>query len=237
MELVSGLYPAFVLSGFKPGVVLKGSFKNTSSGLLLRKGLIIVQFVTSVVLIAGTIIVFEQLGYMRNQPLGTNIQQTLVLKSPQTLADSIYPDVYKPFKTAVLRIPAVQNITSSTSVPGDEIYWTNSVRRLGSDQSPVTLYHLGVDMDFIPSYGIQLAAGRNFSESFRTDKKSVILNQNAATLLGFTSAEDAINKKINRGGDTVTVIGVTANFHQLGLQKTIDPMVLIPATIPCDITL
>ncbi|HSZ33649.1 MAG TPA: ABC transporter permease [Puia sp.] len=226
--LVSGLYPAFVLSGFKPGVVLKGSFKNTSSGLLLRKGLIIVQFVTSVVLIAGTIIVFEQLGYMRNQPLGTNIQQTLVLKGPQTLADSIYQDVYQPFKTAVLQIPAVRNITSSTSVPGDEIYWTNSVRRLGSDQSPMTLYHLGVDKDFIPAYGINLVAGRNFSEAFRTDKKSIILNQKAVTLLGFKNPEDALNKKINRGGDTVTIVGVTADFHQLGLQKTIDPMVLIP---------
>jgi putative ABC transport system permease protein len=225
--LISGLYPAFVLSGFKPGVVLKGSFKSSSSGLLLRKGLIIVQFVTSVVLIAGTIIVFEQLGYMRNQPLGIDIQQTLVLKGPQTLADSIYQDVYQPFKTTALQIPSIRNITSSTSVPGDEIYWTNSVRRLGSDQSPVTLYHLGIDNDFIPAYGIKLVAGRNFSESFATDKKSIILNQKAVALLGFKNAEDALDKKINRGGDTVTIVGVTADFHQLGLQKTIDPMVLI----------
>jgi putative ABC transport system permease protein len=226
--LISGIYPAFVLSGFKPGIVLKGSFKNTSSGLLLRKGLIIVQFVTSVVLIAGTIIVFEQLGYMRNQPLGVNIQQTLILKGPQTLADSAYQDIYQPFKTTVLQLPAVRNITSSTSVPGDEIYWTNDVRRLGSDQSGVTLYHLGIDNDFIPAYGIKLLSGRNFSESFGTNKKSVILNEKAAVLLGFTNAEDAINKKINHGGDTATVVGVTDNFHQLGLQKIIDPMILVP---------
>jgi putative ABC transport system permease protein len=226
--VVSGLYPAFVLSGFKPGIVLKGSFKNTSSGLLLRKSLIIVQFVTSVVLIAGTIIVFEQLGYMRNQPLGANIQQTLILKGPQTVTDSLYQDTYQPFKSAVLRIPAVRNIASSTSVPGDEIYWTNGVRRLGSDQEAVTLYHLGIDNEFIPAYGIKMVAGRNFSESFATDKKAVILNQKAATLLGFANMADAINQRINHGGDTANIIGVTADFHQLGLQKIIDPMILIP---------
>lgn len=226
--LISGLYPAFVLSGFKPGIVLKGSFKNTSSGLLLRKGLIVVQFVTSVVLIAGTIIVFQQLGYMRNQPLGTDIQQTLVLKGPQTLADSTYQDIYQPFKTAVLQLPAVRNISSSTSVPGDEIYWTNDVKRIASDQPGVTLYHLGVDNEFIPAYGIKLITGRNFSESYGMNKKSAILNQKAVALLGFKNAEDAINKKIRNGGDTVTVVGVTADFHQLGLQKIIDPMILIP---------
>jgi putative ABC transport system permease protein len=226
--MASGLYPAFVLSGFKPGIVLKGSFKNTSSGLLLRKSLIIVQFVTSVVLIAGTIIVFEQLGYMRNQPLGVNIRQTLILKGPQTLTDSLYQDTYQPFKSTVLRMPAVRNITSSTSVLGDEIYWTTSVRNLSSVQDPVTLYHLGVDNEFIPAYGIKMVAGRNFSASFATDRKSVILNQKAAVLLGFSDAKDAIDKKVNRGGDTATIIGVTADFHQLGLQKIIDPMILIP---------
>jgi putative ABC transport system permease protein len=228
--ILSGLYPAFVLSGFKPVFVLKGAFKNTSSGLLLRKSLIIVQFVTSVVLIAGTIIVYQQVSYMRNQSIGADINQTLVLKGPQTIADSLYQNIYQPFKTEVLRQPGIKSIASSNSVPGDEIYWTTSWKRFADEQSTrVTLYMLGADYDFIPSYKIKLDAGRNFSQQFATDNKTVIINENTVKLLGFKNAADAINQKVIRGGeDTLTVVGVTANFHQLGLQKNIDPMAILP---------
>jgi len=224
---LSGLYPAFVLSGFKPVIVLKGAFKNSASGQLLRKGLIVVQFVTSVVLIAGTIIVFQQVGFMRNQKLGEDINSTLIIKGPQTLADSLYQNTYQPFKSAVLQLPAIKNIAASTNVPGDEIYWTNGSKRLGSDQSVVSLYNLGIDYDFIPSYDIKMAAGRNFSKQFGTDKKTAIINETAAKLFGFKSAAAAIGERIKRGGDTLTLIGVTADFHQLGLQKNIDPMILV----------
>ena len=226
--LVSGIYPAFVLSGFKPGVVLKGSFKNSGSGLFLRKSLIILQFITSVVLIAGTIVVYQQVNFMPNQSLCPDISQTLILKGPQTLGDSVYKQVFQPFKTEVLKHPSIKSITASSSVMGDEIYWTNGSRRLGSGQSAVTLYNLGIDFDFIPAYKIEMAAGKNFSGSFGMVEKSVILNQNAASLLGFKNPEDAINQKIVRNGDTLTIVGITANFHQLGLQKIVDPMILLP---------
>ncbi len=224
---LSGLYPAFVLSGFKPVVVLKGAFKNTTSGQLLRKSLIVVQFVTSVVLIAGTIIVFQQVGFMRNQNLGADISQTLILKSPQTLADSAYQNAYQPFKSEVLQLPAIKNITTSTSVPGNEIYWTNGVKRIGADQSANTLYNIGIDYDFIPSYKINMVAGRNFSAQFGTDMNAAILNETASKLMGFKNPADAIGGKVIRHGDTLTLIGITADFHQLSLQKNIDPIILV----------
>jgi putative ABC transport system permease protein len=226
-SILSGLYPAFVLSGFKPVSVLKGLFKNSAGGYLLRKGLIITQFATSVVLIAGTIIVFQQVNYMRKQKLGVNINQTLVLNGAASIQDSLYQDIFQPFKNSVLQQPGVKSMTVSTSVMGKEIYWTSGIRRLDpSNPGSVTLYHLGVDYDFIPSFEMKLVAGRNFSKDFPTDDKAAILNETAARLLGFESPQKAINGKIIRR-DTLTVIGVVQNFHNEGLRKSIEPELIL----------
>jgi len=224
--LLSGLYPAVVLSGYQPVAVLKGAFKNTSGGLILRKGLIIMQFSISVILIAGTIIVYQQVNYMRNQQLGANIQQTLVLDGAQSVKDSLYQVAMQPFKSDLMKIPGVKGMTASTDVMGREIYWTNSYRNLERKElGAVTMYRLGIDYDFIPQFELQMVAGRNFSQSFATDKHAAILNEKAAEVLGFQNAKDAIGKKI-AAGDTLTVVGVLQNFHQLGLQKAIDPQLI-----------
>jgi len=230
-SVLSGLYPAFILSGFKPVSVLKGLFKNSAGGYILRKGLIIGQFAASVVLIAGTIIVFQQVDYMRKQSLGVNINQTLVLDGAGSVPDSAYQNIYQPFKTALLQIPGVQNVSSSTSVMGKEVYWTNSSKRLiADDKGSVTLYNVGVDYDFVPSFGLQVKAGRNFSKDFPSDNRGVLLNESAAKLLGFENFSKAINEKFFSAGDTVTLLGIVSDYHHQGLQKPIDPMIfrLIP---------
>jgi putative ABC transport system permease protein len=229
-SLLSGIYPAFVLSGFKPVLVLKGLFKNSSSGLILRKSLIITQFATSVVLIAGTIVVYQQVSYMQRQNLGVNINQTLVLKGAESITDSVYQNVYQPFKTDLLKIPGVKNVSASTNVMGEEIYWTNDSRQLAPNSKSVTLYNLGIDYDFIPSYGLKISAGRNFSKDFATDKKAVLLNESAARLLGLTDFNKAVTQSIISRGDTVKLAGIVADYHHQGLQKAIEPMIfrLVP---------
>jgi putative ABC transport system permease protein len=172
--------------------------------------------------------VFQQLQYMRNQKLGANINQTLVLDGASSLRDSTYETVFQPFKTELLQDPSIKSVSASSNVMGKEIYWTNGITRLGTpNETAVTLYHMGVDYDFVPAYELKLVSGRNFSRDFKTDNKAVLLNEKAVELLGFKDAKDAINGKLRRNRDTLTVVGVLANYHHQGLQKSIDPMIFL----------
>jgi putative ABC transport system permease protein len=227
-SFLSGIYPAFVLSGYHPITVLKGLFKNSGRGQLLRKSLIIGQFAVSVILISGTILVYQQVQYMRRQQLGVNIDQTLVLDGATSQQrDTLYKASFHPFKTTLLQQPGVKSITGSTIVPGEEIYWTTNAHRIDKSDAPSpTVYMMAIDYDFIPSYGLKLAAGRNFSTQFPTDAKATILNETALRILGFANATEALDKKVNVGGDTLQVVGIAADYHHQGLQKTINPMVI-----------
>ena len=229
--LLSGVYPAFVLSRYNPVAVLKGLFKNTIGGQLLRKGLIVGQFAASILLIAGTIIVYRQVHYMRSQQLGVNIDQTVVLNGIESMKDSTYQSIYPAFKQQILRIKDVKSITGSSNIMGQEITWSTSWQRLDNHSNTnYTLLHLGVDYDFIRNYGLKVIAGRPFSKDFSTDKKVVMLNESAVKALGYAKSGDVIGKWLhaNQGQiDTVRVIGVVADYHHEGLQKSIAPMALI----------
>jgi putative ABC transport system permease protein len=229
---LSGIYPAFVLSRYHPVTVLKGLFKNTTGGQFLRKALIIGQFSASILLIAGTIIVYNQVHYMRSRNLGVNINQTLVVNGVFSMTDSTYNTISDAFRQDILSLSDVKGITGTSDVPGTEITWSTDWQRIHgpNPRKNYTLRHLGVDYDFIKLYGLPLIAGRDFSKDFPTDKKGVILNEAAIRELGYAKPEDAIGEVLHAGQrsiDTVHVIGVAKDFHQEGLQKAITPLAII----------
>jgi putative ABC transport system permease protein len=233
---LSGIYPAFVLSRYNPVSVLKGLFKNTAGGQFLRKGLIVGQFAASILLIAGTIIVYNQVHYMRSQSLGADINQTLVLKGVNSMRDSAYQTIFPSFRNDLLRIKDVSGITGSTNVMGQEITWSTTWRRLdGASNTNYTLLHLGIDYDFIKNYGLKVIAGRGFSRDFATDKHAALLNESAIRELGYAKPADALGQLLHgdqNSIDTVHVVGVVADYHHQGLQKSIQPLALLLRTGP-----
>lgn len=225
---LSGIYPAFILSSFKPVSILKGKISASSHGTWLRKSLIVGQFAATVTLIAGTLAVYQQIQYMRNRDLGVDLEQTLVLKLSGDRAN-FYQNV-EPFKEALLQNSSVLNMTGSTNVPGNEISWVNTTYKGEGDPQNLKSYlihFLGVDHDFIDVLDIDIIAGRMFSKEFPADENAIILSETALKYMGFKTPEEAINRKIREAQEVWTIIGVSKDFHQNSLKSELAPIALL----------
>jgi putative ABC transport system permease protein len=224
--LLTGLYPAFIISSFNLVTVLKGKLKHSDRGTFLRKGLVVFQFSVSILLLAGTLIVFRQLFFMRNQNLGIDINKILVLKGPQVV-DSLYTKKYGSFENELLTYPGINNVTASLYVPGKEIDWTRGIKRMGDGTNDfIRIFNLGIDANFIETYNLKILAGRGFSKKYGTNETSVLLNRAATELLGFENPEDALNQKLTFGSPRPrTIIGVVENYFHLSVKKIPGPFV------------
>ncbi|GGA98400.1 ABC transporter permease [Puia dinghuensis] len=224
----SGLYPALVLAGLKPIAVLKGRYSFSPAGLRFRKGLVIFQFTLSLLLIAGTLAIFRQIRFMLQQPLGVNIDQTLVVKVPVNTPD--YAQKAAAWRTSLLNLSGVKGVTGSGSIPGREVGEFLANRRYSdAKQNERTYEMLKVDPDFIGLYGMKVIAGRGFGQGRLADSTGLVLNEAAVQQFGFASPEAAIGERIwleVNPGRPDKVIGVIRNYHQQSLQQDYTPVIL-----------
>ncbi len=225
--LCSGLYPAIVLTSFKPVTVLKGRLHTNRRKFGFRQVLVIFQFTASITLILGTFLVIKQLAYMRSQDMGINIEQTLVLTGASSgSSNEDLEERLKLFKTKLEALPEVKGFTLSNNVPGIENF---SISGFTSKHYPTELrdcYRMRIDDKFISQFEIELLAGRSFSEQMATDTSAIILNKVALKHLGFNTPEEALGEKINPNTERpLTIVGVVDDYHQATLKQALNPVI------------
>jgi putative ABC transport system permease protein len=225
--LFSGLYPAVALSSFSPANALKSGDFKFSSGLNLRKVLVVTQFTISIVLIIATSVIYTQLNHMQKQDLGFRMDQTLLIDY------DVNQDVVKKretLKSELLQIPGVEGVTYSQLFMGEnKIRYFLEVESEDGSMQKFSTNHFPVDYNFIDEYGLELLAGRNFSKEIEADmnSKSLILNEEALKLFGFRNPQDAIGKKFDMWPSGGEIIGVVRNFNFESLHEPIKPLTFV----------
>ena len=224
--LLAGLYPAFVLSSFKPASVLKGKAGSLASQLWLRRGLVVLQFAASVVLVAGTAIVYDQLHYMRGMDLGLDLEQVLTVQGPRVLPEGADRGAaLNTFAEELRRLPNVRQTATSTTLPGQGFNWNGASVRQATDDPANAIRGVvtWIDTSFASLYGLELVAGDGFSDATVSEASaasdaedaplSLIANETAVKTLGFASPATAVGQSLVIGDIDARLIGVFQDFN------------------------
>ncbi|MGC3943678.1 MAG: ABC transporter permease [Chryseolinea sp.] len=232
-SLASGAYPAFIMSSYKIGTALKTS----REGFSLRKVLVVFQFACSLLLLAGTLVVYRQVSFMQLQDTGLQMDQMLVVPGPGTIKWEDAKHRLAVFKDEAKKIRGVEAITTSGALPGAGYNWGADVYRVGKEKSD---FRLGcvvwVDPDFLSTYDIPLVAGRNFDDKIASDMKALIINEASLEAFDLGTAEEALQQKLVLDGDTSSIIGVARNYNWNSLKSEVTPFLfgadtIVPANI------
>ncbi len=224
--LLAGSYPSFFLSRFNPVEIIKGKLSSGSKSGGLRSVLVVFQFATSIILITGTIIIYNQLNYIQNKNLGYQKDQILIIKDVYTLGNNI-----NAFKSEMLKINGISSATISgfLPIPSARNYSAFYNKAANVSGSGFTMQRWIIDYDYMKTLGINLIKGRNFSERFGSDSLSIILNETAVKQLGY---QNPIDEKLYTwigGGRLVTynIIGEVRDFHFESLHQNIGPLCFV----------
>ena len=219
--ILAGVYPALIISRFQPLQIFRPSVKGIYSHNTFRKFLVTIQFVISIALVAGTLLIYDQLTLVRSQDLGFNKNAVLVLP---TNGDTAIVKHLEAVKHELMQVKGVRAVTGSSTVPGQS---TNNlytqVEMLDGKMSPTNINYNFVDHDFLTTYNIKLVAGRNFLREVRADDTTAyLINETAVKDFGWTP-EQALGKKVNKSG---RIIGVMKDFHYTSLHTKVAPLMI-----------
>ncbi len=224
VTLFAGLYPAIILSGFKPALALKNKITSaTVGGISVRRGLVITQFAISQILIIGTIVAITQMNFVKNADLGFS-KETLFIINANT--DSVVQSRQPSYKQKLLQMPGVQSVTFSSDVPSSD---NNSATNFGFDHKPdleFSLYTKFADEDYFKTFGLQFLAGNPFGKADTINE--VVVNETLVKKLGIQSANDMVGKVIRFGGkgSWKTITGVVKDFKTNSLKENIKPLAI-----------
>lgn len=224
--LAVGLYPSWLMVTIRPSEIMRGKLLHGKRGNRIRKVLIVVQFLASFILIAGTFTVVQQVRYMQREAASDQDSRILVIKYP-SFTDGLALRM-ESFTKRLKQRSDVSHVTVSGAVPGVEVanYFTN--RPYGSDVSQAKLIQMfSVDYDYLNTYMPQMICGRSFSENYGGDMNRIVLNEEAVKLLGFDSPEAALGQllKMEVVSDPLEIIGVVRNYHQQSLAVAYKPII------------
>lgn len=223
VTVLSGIYPSLVLSGFKPIVALKNKITSASvGGISLRRGLVVLQFSISQVLIIGTIVAVSQMKYVNKADLGFNKEAILVLS---TYADSTVIARQPAMKQDLLAVNGIQSVTYNSDVPSSNSNWGTNFAFDHKPDKEFTLFLKFADADYFKTFGIEFAAGTGFSKSDTV--KDVVINETLVQKLGLKNAEDAVGKEIRTGsGQWRKITGVVKDFRTNSLRDATKPLLI-----------
>jgi len=212
---LSGSYPSFYTSAFQPSRILKGDNAGSKGNTRTRNILVLLQFFISTLLIISTLVIYFQIGYMKNKDVGYDKENMIIIP----MIDEETRDRYGVIKTELSTLAEVLSISASSDYPGHS-FTSNGYLPEGFEEY-LMINVLDMDFDFLETYGLEIVAGRGFSEAFPADKNDYLINEKLAERLGW---DDPVGKTIFRGSDH-TVIGVVENFNYASLHEEIKPLI------------